>query len=82
MSPFLIFILNYVKLLTSGDKIPETTLVRKIMRLLPNKFSSKVIAIEDAKDLDSMKVEDLMGSLRAFEMTVKQKKKEKFIALK
>ena len=29
-----------------GDKIPETTLVRKIIRSLPDKFSSKVIAIE------------------------------------
>ena len=29
-----------------------------------------------------MKVEDLMGSLRAFEMTLKQRKREKYIALK
>ena len=29
-----------------------------------------------------MKVEDLMGSLRAFEMTLKQRKREKRIALK
>ena len=54
-----------------GEKIPETTLVRKIMRSLPDRFSSKVIAIEEAKDLDSMKVDDLMGSLRAFEMHLK-----------
>ena len=53
------------------------------MRSLPNKFSSKVIAIDEAKDLDSMKVDDLMSSLRAFEMTLKQRKKnEKSIALK
>ena len=65
-----------------GEKIPETTLVRKIMRSLPDRFSSKVIAIEQAKDLDSMKVEDLMGSLCAFEMTLKQRKKEKSIAFK
>ena len=45
------------------------------MRSLPNKFSSKVIAIDEAKDLDSMKVDDLMSSLRAFEMTLKQRKK-------
>ena len=65
-----------------GEKISETTLVKKIMRSLPEKFSSKVIAIEEAKDLDSMKVKDLMGSLRAFEMTLKQRKKEKSITLK
>ena len=60
-----------------GEKIPETILVRKIIRSLPDRFSSKVIAIEEAKDLDSMKVEDLMGSLRAFEMTLKQKEKRR-----
>ena len=65
-----------------GKKIPETTFIRKIMRSLPNRFSSKVIAIEEAKDLDSMKVEDLMGSLCAFEITLKQRKREKSIALK
>ena len=54
-----------------SEKILETTLVRKIMRSLSNRFSSKVIAIEEAKDLDSTKVEDLMGSFRAFEMTLK-----------
>ena len=65
-----------------GEKILETTLFRKIMRSLPDRFSSKVIAIEEAKDLDSMKVDDLMGFLHAFEMTLKQRKKEKSIALK
>ena len=52
------------------------------MRSLPNRFSSKVIAIEKAKGLDSMKVEDLMGSLCIFEMTLKRRKREKSIALK
>ena len=65
-----------------GEKIPKTTLVRKIMRSLPDRFSSKVISIEEAKDLNSMKVEDLMGSLRTFEMILKQRKNEKSIALK
>ena len=65
-----------------GEKISETTLVKKIVRSLPKKFSFKVIAIEEAKDLDSLKVEVLMGSIRAFEMTLKQRKRKKFIALK
>ena len=63
-------------------KILETTLVRKIMRSLLDSFSSKAIAIEEDKDLDFIKVEDLMGSFCAFEMTLKQRKREKFIALK
>ena len=52
------------------------------MRSFPDRFSSKVIAIEEAKDLDFMKLEDLMGSLRAFEMNQKKRKNEKSIALK
>ena len=64
------------KSFTLCEKIPETILVKKIMRSLPDRFSSKVIAIEEVKDLDSMKVEDLMGSLCAFEMTLKQRKKK------
>ena len=65
-----------------SEKISETTLVMKIIRSLLDRFSSKVIAIEEAKDLGSMKVEDLMGSLHTFEMTLKQRKREKSIALK
>ena len=65
-----------------GEKIPETILVRKIVRSLPDRFISKAIVIEEAKDLDSMKVEDLMGSHSAFEITLKQRKREKSIALK
>ena len=53
-----------------SEKIYETTLGRKIMRSLPDRFNSKVIAIEEVKDLDSMKVKDSMGSLRTFEMTL------------
>ena len=64
------------------EKIPETTLVRKIMRSLLDRFSSKVIAIKEAKDLDSMKVDNLMGSLRSFEITLKKINKDKPIALK
>ena len=59
------------------EKILETTLVRKIMRSLPDRFNSKVIAIEEAKNLDSMKVKNLMGSLHAYEMTLKHRKKRR-----
>ena len=58
-----------------GEKILETTLVRKIMSSCHDRLSSKVIAIGKAKDLDSMKVEDLLCSLCAIEMTLKQRKK-------
>ena len=65
-----------------GEKIYETTLVRKIVRSLLDRFSSKLITIEETKDLDSMKVEDVMESLHAFKMNLKQRKRKKSIAFK
>ena len=64
-------------------------MVLKIVRVLPDRFQSKLTAIEEAKDLDKIKVEELMGSLRTFELNqqIRQKGKtkeikEKSIALK
>ena len=86
MSHFLFFTPSYVTLLTNrfalSEKISKTIIARNIVRSLPDRFGPKVIAIEEAKDLNFMKVEDLLGSLRAFEMTFKQRKKEKSITLK
>ncbi|PON64392.1 hypothetical protein PanWU01x14_124610, partial [Parasponia andersonii] len=46
-----------------GEKIPKSVLVRKIVRTLPDHFQPKIVAIEESKNLDIMKVEDLMSSL-------------------
>ena len=65
-----------------GEKIPEAVIMRKIVRSLPYHFQPKIVAIEESKNLDIMKVEDLMSSLRAFEMNMTVRKKEKSIAFK
>ena len=57
----------------------------KTLRSLPKRFAYKVTAIEEAKDVTSMKLEELMGSLRTFEMNFEEEqgeKKAKGIALK
>lgn len=46
-----------------GEKLENNVLVRKIVRVLPDRFQTKLTAIEEAKDLNTMKVEELMGSL-------------------
>lgn len=46
-----------------GEKYSKTRLVRKILRFSPDRFQAKVIAIEESKDVDELKVEELMGSL-------------------
>ncbi|XP_022841852.1 uncharacterized protein LOC111365529 [Olea europaea var. sylvestris] len=65
-----------------GERIPETKIVRKVLRSLPERFRPKVTAIEESKDLDEVKIEELVGSLQTYELTLSQHKKGKSIALK
>ncbi|KAG9442590.1 hypothetical protein H6P81_018444 [Aristolochia fimbriata] len=51
-----------------GDKIPENRLVRKVLRSLSSRFKVKVIAIEEHKIVDAMSMDELIGSLKTFEM--------------
>src|SRR4051812_31849231 len=65
-----------------GEKMSDEKLVRKILRSLPKRFDMKVTAIEEAQDISSMKVEELIGSLQTFEMGINEQseKKNKSIA--
>ena len=69
------------KAFTLGEKYSDIKLVRKILRSLPEKFAYKVAAIEEARDLNTMFLKELMGSLQTFELNLKMNKKEKSIAL-
>ncbi|GAA0157710.1 hypothetical protein LIER_14917 [Lithospermum erythrorhizon] len=44
-------------------------LVRKFLRILPKKFAHKVMVIEEAQDLTTMRVDELMANLTTFEMS-------------
>ena len=46
-----------------GEKTEDSKVVRKIILSLPESFRAKVIAIEESKDLDEIKVQELIGSL-------------------
>src|SRR3954469_20652101 len=65
-----------------GEKMSDEKLVRKILRSLSKRFDMKVTAIEEAQDISSMKVEELIGSLQTFEMGINEnsEKKNKSIA--
>ncbi|KAA0038159.1 gag-pol polyprotein [Cucumis melo var. makuwa] len=67
-----------------GEKIPESKLVIKVLHSLPKKFDMKVIAIEEAHDITTLKLDELFGSILTFEMTIsdREDKKEKGIAFK
>jgi hypothetical protein len=46
-----------------GKKVSDTKIIRKVMRSLPERFRMKVIAIESCIDLETMRIEELVGSL-------------------
>ncbi|PON99959.1 hypothetical protein TorRG33x02_043770, partial [Trema orientale] len=58
-----------------GKRFSDTKMVRKIFRSLPDRFNPKLTAIEESKNLDTMKVEELMGSLQTYEMNLRQREK-------
>ena len=69
---------------TLGEPIPENRVVKKILRSLPERFDAKVVAIEENKNLNVLKVEDLVGNLQTFEANLRtnEKSKSKGLALK
>ena len=65
-----------------GEKTEDSKIVRKILRSLPESFLAKVIVIEESKDLDDIKVQELVGSLQTYEMSLPNQRKSKSLALK
>ena len=54
--------------LNLGEKIEDAKVMRKILRSLPESFRAKVTAIEEIKDLDEIKIQELIGSLQTYEL--------------
>ncbi|GAV79904.1 UBN2 domain-containing protein, partial [Cephalotus follicularis] len=82
---------NIINALQALDKIySNSEMVRKILRCLPRSWMPKVTAIEEAKNLNVLALEDLLGSLMTHELSMqkkdddeeKEKKKKKIVALK
>ena len=70
-----------------GETIDNARLVSKVLRTLPERFSMKILAIEETHDLTTMKLDELLGYLRTHQMSLKEKEhkldnKTKEIALK
>ncbi|XP_045795337.1 uncharacterized protein LOC123889868 [Trifolium pratense] len=60
-----------------GENISEEKLASKILRSLPKRFDMKVTAIEEAQDLASIQVDELIGSLQTYELSINQRKDKK-----
>ena len=65
-----------------GEKTEDLKVVQKILRSLPESFRAKVTAIEESKDLDEIKVQELIGSLQTYELSLSNQRKSKSFALK
>ena len=65
-----------------GEKIDHSKIVRKILQSLPESFYAKVIDIEESKDLDEIKVQELIDSLQTNELSLLSQRKSKSLALK
>ncbi|CAM8904998.1 unnamed protein product [Rhodiola kirilowii] len=66
-----------------GKPIDEERLASKILRSLPPRFAMKVTAIEEMHDITKLKLDELMGSLRTYEIYRDfQTSEQKGIALK
>jgi hypothetical protein len=63
-----------------GKTVLDVKLICKILRSLPKHF--KINRIEESKDLEEMKIEELVGSLQTYELSLPPVKKVKTIALK
>jgi phosphomevalonate kinase len=53
-----------------GKSVSDVKLIQKILRSLPERFKIKVTIIEESKDLDEMKIEELVGSLQTYEYSL------------
>lgn len=55
---------------TCGEVITDQMVVEKVLRSLTSKFDFIVVAIQEAKDVKAMKIEELQSSLEAHELMV------------
>ena len=65
-----------------GEKTKDLKVVRKILRSLRESFRAKMTAIEESKDLDEIKVQELICSLQTYELSLTNQRKSKSLALK
>lgn len=71
----LVTLTNQMK--SCGEVISEVMKVEKVLRSLTLNFDHIVVAIDESKNIDEMKLEELQASLEAHELRIKQRSSEK-----
>ena len=65
-----------------GEIYDQPKIVRKILRSLIVDFRPKVTAITKSKDVDSIPIDELVGSVQSYELNLPKTNKSKLMALK
>ena len=65
-----------------GEIYDQPKIVRKILRSLTEDFRPQMTAITESEDVDSIPVEELVGSLQSYELDLPKTSKSKSMALK
>ena len=68
-----------------GETIPEPKIVRNVHRSLPERFYTKIMAIEESKDIDKIPLTKLVSNLQTYELRltrIGKSGKSKSMALK
>ena len=65
-------IVNHLKFF--GDDIEDQKVVEKVIRFFSTKFDIVIVAIEEAKDLEMLTVDEFMGSLLSHEARIDKNK--------
>ncbi|CAM8892780.1 unnamed protein product [Rhodiola kirilowii] len=64
------------ELFALGEPMSEETLLRKVLRSLPKRYAMKALAVKEAHNVRTMRLDELMGSLQAHEMEMEMDEEE------
>ena len=65
-----------------GEKTKDSNIVRKILCSLPKSFRAKITTIKESKVLDEIKIQELIGSLQTYELSLPSQRKSNSLNLK
>ena len=61
-----------------GETLEYSIVVKKVLRSIPDRYDPKVLAIEELRELKTMKMDELQGILTTYEMRKEQDKTSKY----